>query len=147
MPKKTNKTLRLAFIRKRINNTFRNQALREALLAQLDGGEDAALVIQMVEKVRPVVDPPVQAVAPVPVPQNAGQPQPGPAQPQPGPAPPQPGPAPRQAPLPAADGNTRAGALEVLDSDDELVQDLRLTPRRERRLRDQLQVWRSSSSD
>ena len=71
MPKKTITTLRLAFIRKRINNTFRNQALREALLAQLNGGEDAALVIQMVEKVRPVVSPPVKAVTPVPVPQNA----------------------------------------------------------------------------
>ena len=100
MPKKTNTTLCLAFIRKKINNTFRNQALREALLAQLYGGEDAALVIQMVERVRPVVNPPVQAVTPVPVPQDAApqprtaQPQPGPAQPQPGPAQPQPGSAP-----------------------------------------------------
>ena len=78
----------------------------------------------------------MQAVTPVP---NAIAPQPGPA------------PVPRQAPAPApvADVNSAESALDVLDSEDELVQDMLLTPRRERRLRDQLQSWRnrSSSSD
>ena len=134
MSKKTSKTFRLAFLRRRINNTFRSEALREALLAELNGGEDAALVVQMVERVRPVVDPPTQAVAPMPKQ----------ATPQPGQVPP---PVPRQPPPPVADGNTAASAVDVLDSEDELVQEMLLTPMRERRLREQLQSWRSSSSD
>ena len=68
MSKKSSKTFRLAFIRRRINTTFRSSALRTALLAELNGGEDAALVVQMVERVRPVVSPPTQVVAPVPHP-------------------------------------------------------------------------------
>ena len=68
MSKKSSKTFRLAFIRRRINTTFRSRALRAALLAELNGGEDAALVVQMVERVRPVVSPPTQAVAPMPQP-------------------------------------------------------------------------------
>ena len=134
MSKKTSKTFRLAFLRRRINNTFRSEALRAALLAELNGGEDAALVVQMVERVRPVVDPPTQAVAPMPKQ----------ATPQPGQVPP---PVPRQPPPPVADGNTAASAVDVLDSEDELVQEMLLTPVRERRLREQLQSWRSSSSD
>ena len=125
MSKKTSKTFRLAFIRRRINNTFKSEALRAALLAELNGGEDAALVVQMVERVWPVVNPPTQAVAPMP----------------------QPPPVPRQPPPPVADGNTAASAVDVLDSEDELVQEMLLTPVRERRLREQLQSWRSSSSD
>ena len=53
-------------------------------------------------------------------------------------------------PAPAADGNSEESALEVLDSEDEFVQDMTLSPRREQRLGRQLQVWRdrlSSSSD
>ena len=65
MSKKSSKTFHLAFIRRRINNTFRSEALRAALLAELNGGEDAALVVQMIERVRPVVNP-TQAVVPVP---------------------------------------------------------------------------------
>ena len=134
MSKKTSKTFRLAFIRRRINNTFKSEALRAALLAELNGGEDAALVVQMIERVRPVVDPPTQAVAPVPKQ----------ATPQPGQVPP---PVARQPPPPVADGNTAASAVDVLDSEDELVQEMLLTPVRERRLREQLQSWRNSSSD
>ena len=134
MSKKTNKTFCLAFIRRRINNTFKSEALRAALLAELNGGEDAALVVQMIERVRPVVDPPTQAVAPVPKQ----------ATPQPGQVPP---PVPRQPPPPVADGNTAASAVEILDSEDELVQEMLLTPVREKRMREQLQSWRSSSSD
>ena len=49
-----------------------------------------------------------------------------------------------------ADGNSEESALEVLDSEDELVQNMTLSPRSEQRLRRQLQLWRdrlSSSSD
>ena len=134
MSKKTSKTFRLAFIRRRISNTFKSEALRAALLAELNGGEDAALVVQMIERVRPVVDPPTQAVAPVP---NQATPQPGQVPP----------PVTRQPPPPVADGNTAASAVDILDSEDELVQEMLLTPVRERRLREQLQSWRSSSSD
>ena len=134
MSKKTSKTFRLAFIRRRISNTFKSEALKAALLAELNGGEDAALVVQMIERVRPAVDPPTQAVAPVPKQ----------ATPQPGQVPP---PVPRQPPPPVADGNIAASAVDILDSEDELVQEMLLTPVRERRLREQLQSWRSSSSD
>ena len=134
MSKKTSKTFHLAFLRRRINNTFRSEALRADLLAELNGGEDAALVVQMVERVRPVVDPPTQAVAPMPKQ----------ATPQPGQVPP---PVPRQPPPPVVDGNTAASAVDVLDSEGELVQEMLLTPVRERRLREQLQSWRSSSSN
>ena len=150
MSKKSSKTFRLAFIRRGINNTFRSRALRAALLAELNGGEDAALVVQMIERVRPVVNPPTQVVAPVPqlngeedaasevqvvgrvrpvdpLTQAVATPQPDQV------APP--------------DGHTAASAVEILDSEDELVQEMLITPERRRRLREQLQSWRSSSSD
>ena len=66
MPKKSGKTFRLAFVRRRIHTMFRSRALRSALLAELNGGPDAALVAQMVERVTPIVRPPIQAVAPMP---------------------------------------------------------------------------------
>ena len=53
-------------------------------------------------------------------------------------------------PAPVADGNSEESALEVLDFEDELVQSMTLSPRREQWLRRQLQLWReglSSSSD
>ena len=148
MPKKNSrKTFRLCFVRRRINDSIRSERLRAALLEELDGGQDAALVVQMIENMRerPVSDPPTQAVRPTPIPTPAPQPCPvyGPAQPQPGPA--QHNPVPP--PAPAVDGNSRAGAVEVLDSDEEFVQDMRLSPRRERRLREQIPIWRSSSSE
>ena len=70
MPKKVEKderrTFRFAFIRRKIQTIFRSRALKTALLAELYGGKDAALVAQMVEKVTPMVKPPVQAVASLP---------------------------------------------------------------------------------
>ena len=85
----------------------------------------------------------VQPVQPIPQPAQPVPAQPVPAQP----APVQPA---QVQPAPAADGNSEESALEVFDSEDELVQDMTLSPRREQRLRRQLQVWRdrlSSSSD
>ena len=131
------KTFRLAHIRRKIDRTFQSPALKAALLAEInEKGEDAALVVDMVEKVRATTVKPVQAVAPQP---NLN---PAPA--------PQPGPAPRLAPVPGRDGSSQEEAVEVMDSEDELVNDMTLSPRREQRLRRQLQIWRerlSSGSD
>ena len=70
MPKKVEKngrqTFRFAFIRRKIQTVFRSRALKAALLAELYGSKDAALVAQMVDRVTPLVRPPVQAVAPLP---------------------------------------------------------------------------------
>ena len=142
MSKKSSKTFRLAGVRRKINSTFQSQALKAALLEGLnEGGDDAAHIVQMLENVRPVNPPPVQAVKPVPIPKEAA-PQPGPAQPQAGPAP-----RPVPPPAAAANGDTRADALVVMDSDEEFVEELRLTPRRARRLRTQIESWRSSNNN
>ena len=138
-------TFRLAFIRRKIRTAFKSQAVRTALITELNTrGPDSELIVRMVEKIpitRQAVVPPVQ---PMPQPAQPVPVQPVPAQPAPvQPAQVQPAPG-------AADGNSEESALEVLDSDDELVQDMTLSPRSEQRLRRQLQVWRdrlSSSSD
>ena len=143
MSKKSSKTFRLAFIRRRINTTFRSRALRAALVAELNGGEDAALVVQMVERVRPVVSPPTQVVAPVPHPTGEEDVTPeapvGPVDP-----PTQAVATPQADQVVPPDGHTAATAVEISDSEDEL---LVITPERRRRLREQLHAWRSSSSD
>ena len=108
----------------------------------------------MVEKIPTTRQAVVQPVQPMPQPAQPAPVQPIPTQPAPvQPIPAQPAPVqPAQVqPAPAAaDGNFEESALEVLDSEDELVQDMTLSPRSEQRLRRQLQVWRdrlSSSSD
>ena len=138
-------TFRLAFIRRKIRTAFKSQAVRAALLTELNArGPDSELIVRMMEKVPITRQAVVQPVQPMPQPA-----QPVPVQPiQAQPAPVQP--AQVQPPPAAADGNSEESALEVLDSDDELVQDMTLSPRSEQRLRRQLQVWRdrlSSSSD
>ena len=138
-------TFRLAFIKRKIRTTFKSQAVRTALLTELNTrGPDSELIVRMVEKVPITRQAVVQPVQPMPQPAQPVPVQPVPAQPVPvQPAQVQPAPA-------AADGNSEESALEVLDSDDELVQDMTLFPRSEQRLRRQLQVWRdrlSSSSD
>ena len=161
-------TFRLAFIRRKIRTTFKSQAVRTALLTELNTrGPDSEVIERMVEKIpttrQAVVQPiqpmpqPAQPDAVQPIPALPAQPaavQPIPAQPAPvQPIPAQPAPVqPAQVqPAPAAaDGNSEESALKVLDSEDELVQDMTLSPRSEQRLRRQLQVWRdrlSSSSD
>ena len=97
----------------------------------------------MVEKIPITRQAVVQSVQPMPQPAQPAPVQPIPAQPAPvHPIPAQPA---QVQPAPAAaDGNSEESALEVLDSDDELVQDMTLSPRSEQRLRrDRL----SSSSD
>ena len=140
------RTFTLAFIRRKIRTTFKSQAVRTALLAELNTrGPDSEVIVKMVERipttrqavfqpvqpipqpVQPVADQPMPAVQPMPVQPAAVQPIPDqPAQVQPAPG--------------VADGNSEESALEVLDSEDELVQNLTLSPRSEQRLRRQLQL-------
>ena len=85
----------------------------------------------MVEKIPITRQAVVQPVQPMPQPAQPAPVQPIPAQPAPvQPAQVQPAPA-------TADGNSEESALEVLDSDDELVQDMTLSPKSEQRLRRQ----------
>ena len=138
------RTFRLAFIRRKIRTAFKSHAVRAALLTELNTrGPDSELIVKMVERV-PITRPGVvQPVQPIPQPAQAEPAQPVPVQP----APVQPA---QVQPAPAADGNSEESALEVLDSEDELVQEMTLSLRREQRLRRQLQIWRdrlSSSSD
>ena len=136
-------TFRLAFIRRKIRTTFKSQAVRIALLTELNTrGSDSEVIVKMIERIpttrQAVVQPiqpmpqPAQPAAVQPIPANPAQPaavQPIPAQPaQVQPAQVQPAPV-------AADGNSEESALEVLDSEDELIQDMTLSPRSEQRLR------------
>ena len=162
-------TFRLAFVRRKVRTTFKSQAVRTALLDKLNTrGPDSEVIVRMIERIPTSRSAVVQPVQPTPqIAQTAaGQPMPAPlaaVQPMPvQPAVVQPLPAqvaviqpnsvqPDQVnPAPVADGNSEESALEVLDSEDELVQGMTLSPRSEQRLRRQLQLWRdrlSSSSD
>ena len=124
MPKKVEKTFRFAFVRRKIQTMFKSRALKAALLAELYGGKDAALVAQMVEKVSPIAKPPVQTVAPLP-PQSEEEEEASAAPANPPPpveAPPPVRPAvqaaPAEAPQPTtSDGSTAATAVEISDTD------------------------------
>ena len=128
MPKKVEKVekkaFRFAFIRRKIQTIFKSRALKTALLAELYGGKDAALAAQMVEKVSPLVKPPVQAVAPLP-PQSEeeGEATAAPANPPPPvqatpPVRPAVQAAPAVAPEPStSDGNIAATAVEISDTE------------------------------
>ena len=111
--------------------------MKAVLLTELrERRPDAEMIIKMLEKVQPVR--PVQlsrqqqatnvnAVQPFDASNNVQGPPPRPQ-----------------------DGSSEETALDVLDSDDEIVKDLGLNQRQEQRLRRQLLLWRergSSSSD
>ena len=66
MSKQKNRTFRLSFIRRRIITLCQSRTLRAALLAELHGGPDAALVVEMVERARFPKRPPTQVVTPMP---------------------------------------------------------------------------------
>ena len=66
MSNQRSRTFRLSFIHKRIVSLCQSRALRSALLAALNGGPDAALVVEMIERVRPPTRLPIQVVTPVP---------------------------------------------------------------------------------
>ena len=144
MPKKVEKkgrgTFRFSIIRRKIQTVFQSKALKTALLSELYGGKDAALVARMVDSVSPLVDPPVQVVAPLPpvvvsddsdeeewetvaaVPDNNRPPQVAPVQVAPvqvAPvqvAPPTPPTTPAPGPS-SEDGHTAATAVIIIDSD------------------------------
>ena len=138
MPKKVEKkgrnTFRFSIIRRKIQTVFQSKTLKTALLAELYGGKDAALVARMVDSVSPLVDPPVHVVAPLPpvdvsdesddeewetvaaVPDNTPDntpPQVAPVQV----APPTPPTTPAAGPS-SEDGHTAATAVIVIDSSD-----------------------------
>ena len=58
-------TFRMAFIRRHIHTLCQSRTLRAALLAALNGGPDAGLVVEMIERVRPPSRLPTQVVAPM----------------------------------------------------------------------------------
>ena len=66
MSNQRNRTFRLSFIRRRIITLCQSRALRAALLAELNGGPDAALVVEMVERVRLPTRLPTHVATPVP---------------------------------------------------------------------------------
>ena len=153
-------TFRLAFIRRKIRTTFKSQAVRTALLAELNTrGPDSEVIVRMVEKIPTTRQAVVQPVQSIPQPAQPAADQPMPAQTvavqsmpvQPVAVQPIPDQPAQVQPAPVvADGNSEESALEVLDSEDELVQNMTLSSRSEQRLRWQLQLWRdrlSSSSD
>ena len=123
MSKQGCKAFRLSFVRRKINTLCRSRALRAALLAELHGGPDAALVVQMVERASPIVRPPTQMVAPMPQ-QNEDEAAPevqarpvdpptqaeAPSQKQVRPVDP-----PSQVEAPPSDGHTAATAVEISD--------------------------------
>ena len=132
MPKKVEKVekkiFRFSFIRRKIQTIFKSKALKTALLAELYGGKDAALVAQMVDKVTPLVKPPVQVVAPLPPESEDEGGEAATAAPANPPPPVQVAPlvrpvvqtAPAVAPGPSTtDGNTAATAVEISDTDSE----------------------------
>ena len=66
MSNQRNKTFRLSLTRRRIVSLCQGRALRAAFLAALNGGPDAALVVEMVERVWSPTRLPTQVVTPVP---------------------------------------------------------------------------------
>ena len=130
MPKQKSRTFRLSFIRRRIITLCRSRALRAALLAELQGGPDAALVVEMVERARPPVIPPTQMVALMPQ-QNGEEARPVVADPPTQSAnpqgqvrpvvadPPTHIEAPPQEETTNSDGHSAATAVVILDSDSE----------------------------
>ena len=125
------RTFRLAFIRRKIRTTCKSQAVRTALLAELNTrGPDSEVIVRMVEKIPTTRQAIVQPVQPMPQPAQPAVVQPMPVQPavvqpmpvQPAAVHPIPDQPAQMQPAPVvADGNSEESALEVLDSEDELA--------------------------
>ena len=76
------RTFRLAFIRRKIRTTFKSQAVRTALLAELNTrGPDSEVIVRMVEKIPTTRQAVVQPVQPIPQPAQSAVVQSMPAQP------------------------------------------------------------------
>ena len=77
-------TFRLAFIRRKIRTTFKSQAVRTALLTELNTrGPDSEVIMRMVEKIPTTRQAVVQPVEPMSQPAQPAPVQPIPAQPAP----------------------------------------------------------------
>ena len=75
-------TFRLAFIRRKIRTTFKSQAVRTALLAELNTRRpDSEVIVKMVERIPTTRQAVVQPVQPIPQPAQPAADQPMPAQP------------------------------------------------------------------
>ena len=75
------RTFRLAFIRRKIRNTFKSQAVRTALLTELNTrGPDSEVIVKMVEMIPTTRQAVVQPVQPIPQPAQPAADQPMPAQ-------------------------------------------------------------------
>ena len=120
MSNQRNRAFRMSFIRRRIITLCQSRALRAALLAALNGGPDAALVVEMVERVRPPTRLPTQVVTPVSQ-QNeeearVEEPVP-PVQPVSPPRQERPNQTPPQEEVRDTEGNSAATAVIIVDSD------------------------------
>ena len=70
-------TFRLAFIRRKIRTTFKSQAVRTALLTELNTrGPDSEVIVRMVEKIPTTRQAVVQPGQPMPAQPAAVQPMP-----------------------------------------------------------------------
>ena len=126
-------TFRLAFNRRKISELFKGPMVKAVLLTELrEIGPDAEMIVKFLDKVLSVK--PVQlprqkqaakanVVQPYDVTNSVQNPPPRPQ-----------------------DGSSEETALDVLDSDDELVNDLGLNHRQEQRLRRQLLLWTKKDS-
>ena len=126
-------TFRLDFTIRKIGELFKNPTVKAVLLTELrERGPDAEMIVKMLDKVQPVkpVQLPRQQQA-----ANANVAQPFDVTNNVQNSPPRP-----------QDGSSEETALDVLDSDDELVNDLGLNQRQEQRLRRQLLLWRERGS-
>ena len=73
-------TFRLAFIRRKIRTTFKSQAVRTALLAELNTRwPDSEVIVKMVERIPTTRQAVVQPVQPIPQPAQPAADQPMPA--------------------------------------------------------------------
>ena len=75
-------TFRLAFIRRKIRTTFKSQAVRRALLEELNTkGPDSEVIVKMVERIPTTRQAVVQPIQPMPQPVQPAAVQPIPANP------------------------------------------------------------------
>ena len=115
-------TFRLAFTSK-IKVLFKSPMVKAVLLIEIrELGPDAELIVRLMDKIQPVK--PVKLPSQQQPNNNAAQ----------------------AIPPRVQDGSSEETALEVVDSEVELVNDLSLTQRQEQRLRRQLQIWRDRAS-
>ena len=116
-------TFKLAFTRSKIKELFKSPMVKAVLFTEIrELGPDAELIVRLMDKIQPVT--------PVKLPRQQ-QPNNNAVQ---------------AIPPRLQDGRSEEKTLEVVDSEDELVNELILTQRQEQRLRRQLQIWKDRTS-